>query len=70
MLARVRKSLQSDGKILEIGDIVDISTWRNAKTLIASRYVELVKDAPVSKPKAEKKETVEEVKIEKTKTKK
>lgn len=71
MLARVRKAIQSDGKILEIGDIVDVSGWRNTKTLIASRYIELVKEAPTSKPKAEKKEeAIEEAKVEKTKTKK
>lgn len=75
MLAKVRKTMQSNSGLLQAGDIVDVSTWRNTKTLIASRYIELVKDAPAPKPKAEKKaeETVvetDEVKTEKTKSKK
>jgi len=79
MLARVRKSIQSDTGLLQAGDIVDVSAWRNTKTLLASRYIELVEDAPAptSKPKAEKKveekaevESAKEVKAEKPKSKK
>lgn len=79
MLARVRKSIQSDTGLLQAGDIVDVSAWRNTKTLLASRYIELVEDAPApaSKPKAEKKveenaevESAKEVKAEKSKSKK
>ena len=76
MLAKVRKTMQSDTGLLQAGDIVDVSTWRNTKTLLASRYIELVENAPISKPKAEKKvetaevEPVAEVKTEKTKSKK
>lgn len=74
MLAVVRKTMQSNTGLLQAGDIVDVSTWRNTKTLVASRYIELVENAP--KSKTEKKtetaevETAKEVKTEKTKSKK
>jgi hypothetical protein len=77
MLATVRKTMQSDKGLLQAGDVVDVSTWRNVKSLISNRYIELVKETPVSKPKAEKKEetqviekSIEEKVTEKTKTKK
>jgi hypothetical protein len=76
MLARVRKSLQAGESILKIGDIVDVSGWRNVKSLVSNRYIELVDAStkPETKPaKAEakvEKVEVEEVKAEKTKSKK
>jgi hypothetical protein len=79
MLARIRKNFQGDSGLLRTGDIVDVSKWRNVKSLVSNRYIELVDAStkPETKPakaetKAEAKvETkVEEVKVEKTKSKK
>jgi hypothetical protein len=75
MLARVRKSLQAGESILQVGDVVDVSGWRNVKSLVSNRYIEIVDSSskPEPKPaKAEKKvEEVEaEPKAEKTKSKK
>lgn len=68
-LAKIRKSIVSEGRVLAIGEIVDISNWRNARSLVSARYVELVDSAtsPVS-------ETTDEVVVKeksaKPKTKK
>ena len=43
MKAKILKRLTNeDGKQLEIGDIVDVSKWRNTKALIGSRYITFV----------------------------
>ena len=39
MKVRVMKAFISDGKMLEVGSIVDASSWKNVKTLESSRYV-------------------------------
>ena len=76
MLARIRKNFQGDSGLLRTGDIIDVSKWRNVKSLVSNRYIELVDAStkPETKPaKAEakvEKAEVEEVKVEKTKSKK
>ncbi len=72
MLALVKKTMQSDKGILHAGDTVDVSDWRNVKSLVSNRYIELIQDAPA--PKAKKveeskaeKEEVTEVKVAKPK---
>lgn len=75
MLARTRKRLVVEGQILEAGEIVDISGWRNAKTLVSGRYVDLVQETEAPKvKKADEPKKVDEPKEEskavKTKTKK
>ena len=47
MKAKILKKLTHDGKDLEAGTIVDVSTWRNAKTLEGSRYITFVSDEEV-----------------------
>jgi hypothetical protein len=59
MNARIIKGITlSDGTVLNRGDIVDVSGWRNKDTLARIRYIEFITedDAPVTpapaKPKA------------------
>lgn len=56
--AKILKRMVVDGKTLEPNDIVDVSSWRNAKSLEGSRYITLVSYVSES-PKQEtpKKET-------------
>lgn len=58
MKAKILKTLTVDGKELLSGTIVDVSGWRNAKTLEGSRYITFVQDeekpATPSKAKTEK----------------
>ena len=58
MKAKILKKLVSNGKELEIGTIVDVSTWRNAKTLEGSRYITFVTEEE-AKTETKKKVTVE-----------
>lgn len=71
MKVRIMKRMVSLGETLEVGAVVDASTWKNVKGLVGNRYVELVTDEPKIKaePKAQavepkkkavKKETSEE----------
>lgn len=65
MKARILKRMVSLGETLEIGAIVDVSTWKNPKGLVSTRYIEFVKDE--AKPKAEPKvEAATEPKPKKT----
>lgn len=60
MKAKVLKRVTNNGKTLEVGEIVDVSGWRNAKSLASNRYIAFVQDEPevaiknepVAKPKA------------------
>lgn len=59
MKAKILKTLTVDGKELLHGTIVDVSGWRNAKSLEGSRYITFVideeeKSATQSKTKTEK----------------
>ena len=60
MKAKILKRLTNDGKELEVGTIVDVSGWRNAKSLESSRYITFVseEEAKAVEPKV-KKATVE-----------
>ena len=44
MKAKILKKITHDGKELEVGTIVDVSTWRNARTLEGSRYITFVSE--------------------------
>jgi hypothetical protein len=58
--AKILKRVTHNGKVLETGDIVDVSGWRNARSLSSNRYIAFieeevapkVEDKPVAKPKA------------------
>jgi hypothetical protein len=56
MKAKILKKLTHDGKELESGTIVDVSGWRNAKSLEGSRYITFVteEEAKTVEPKAKK----------------
>jgi len=56
MKAKILKRLTNDGKELEVGTIVDVSGWRNAKTLEGSRYITFVteEEVKVVEPKVKK----------------
>jgi len=41
MKARVLKFLTHEGKVITPGTVVDVSGWRNAKTLVAGRYIKI-----------------------------
>lgn len=49
MKAKILKKLTNDGKELEVGTIVDVSGWRNAKSLEGSRYITFVTDEEIKK---------------------
>lgn len=55
MKARVLKQIINDGKKISIGDIVEVGSWRNIKSLANTRYIELIEETPVkSEPQREK----------------
>jgi hypothetical protein len=49
MKAKILKTLTVDGKELLQGTIVDVSEWRNAKTLEGSRYITFVTEEEIKK---------------------
>ena len=49
MKAKILKTLTVDGKELLYGTIVDVSGWRNAKTLEGSRYITFVYEEETNK---------------------
>jgi hypothetical protein len=63
MKAKILKTLTVNGKELLSGTIVDVSEWRNAKTLEGSRYITFVHEEEIkketTKPKAQKDEATE-----------
>ena len=65
MKAQILKPLNAQGVMLKVGDIVDVSTWRHAKTLNSNRYIKIldVEPTPIKKAEAPKVEApkVEEV---------
>jgi hypothetical protein len=58
MKAKILKKLTHDGKDLEVGSIVDVSTWRNARSLEGSRYITFVTEEQ-AKVETKKKATAE-----------
>jgi hypothetical protein len=60
MKAKILKKLTHNGVELESGTIVDVSGWRNAKSLEGSRYITFVSEEE-AKTETKKKVTKEEV---------
>lgn len=56
MKAQILKQMIAQGVSLNVGDIVDVSTWRHAKTLNSNRYIKIldVEPTPIAKPVAKK----------------
>lgn len=67
MKVKLLKRMTINGKIMEVGTIVDASHWRTAQALKNNRYIEILKDevkvAPVAedKPKKAKSEPKKDV---------
>lgn len=61
--AKLLKKMTVDGKDLEAGTIVDVSGWRNYRSLESMRYIAFIaeEEVKVEKPKATKAK-IEEVK--------
>lgn len=55
MKAKILKKLQADGKILLPSEIVDVSNWRNVKSLESNRYIALITHVSEEEPKKESK---------------
>lgn len=68
MKAQILKRLVSLGETLEVGDIVDISTWRHTKGLVNNRYIKIVEEEvkPVAKTEPKVEAVEKEVKPKKT----
>ena len=49
MKAKLLKTITSDGKTLSIGDVVNVDNWRNLKSLVKTKYIELIEETPVKK---------------------
>jgi hypothetical protein len=64
MKAQILKRLVSLGETLEVGDIVDVSSWRHIKSLENSRYIKIIHEE--EKPAKAKAEPVEAAKPKKT----
>ena len=62
MKAKILKRLTVNGEVIEQGTIVDVSTWRNARSLEGSRYIALVSEEDTKKETKSKviKDLVEE----------
>jgi hypothetical protein len=60
MKAKILKKLTHDGKELEQGTIVDVSGWRNAKTLEGSRYITFVSEEEIKTAEPKTKKTTAE----------
>ena len=47
MKAKVLKALVFNGKKIEPGTTVDVSNWRNQKTLVSGRYIEILDESEI-----------------------
>ena len=60
MKAKILKRVVYDGKTLNPGDIADITQWRNTRTLLSGRYLEILDEqAEEKKPSVAKSASVE-----------
>lgn len=49
MKAKILKKMISAGEILEVGDLVNVDSWRNTRSLVNAKYIELVEEEKVTK---------------------
>jgi len=63
MKARVLKKITADGKILNAGEIADISQWRNTRTLLSGRYIEILDEQAEEKKPSIAKSASDEPKV-------
>lgn len=57
MKAKILKRMTVDGKILEPGTVLDVTSWRTAAALKNNRYIEFISDESVVEVKEEAKKT-------------
>lgn len=55
MKAKILKTLTVNGKELKSGTVVDVSEWRNAKSLEGSRYITFVHEEEIPKKESKSK---------------
>jgi hypothetical protein len=70
MKAKVLKQIISGGKKLTIGDIVEVSSWKNIKSLTNTRYIELIEESQVEVKTPEVKKVVKKAVAKKAVAKK
>ncbi len=58
MKAKLLKSMTVDGKLLPSGTVLDVSGWRNAKSLEGMRYLTFLTTEEIETPKKETKAKV------------
>ena len=51
MKAKLLKRMTVEGKIIDAGQVIEVKGWKNLKTLISGRYIEVVLEET---PKAQK----------------
>lgn len=49
MKAKILKTMTVNGEVLKQGTIMDVSTWRNARSLEGSRYITFVTEEDTKK---------------------
>lgn len=53
MKAEILKPINVGDSLLSYGDIVDVSGWRNIKSLANSRYIRIIEEEEIKPVKAE-----------------
>ena len=53
MKAEILKPIHVGDALLSYGDIVDVSEWRNIKSLANSRYIRIIEEEEIKPVKAE-----------------
>lgn len=58
MKAKLLKRMTVGDKVIDAGQIVEVSDWKNLKSLVSNRYIEVIleEDKPKPKVKAEAEE--------------
>jgi len=58
MKAKLLKQMTVDGKTMPPGSVLDVSGWRNVKTLESSRYIAFIVESQPKEPKTKVAEKV------------
>lgn len=53
MKVKILKRMISSGEILEVGDLVEVDSWRNTRSLINARYIKLVEEEKIAEVQLE-----------------
>ncbi len=63
MKAKILKRVVYEGKTLNPGDIADITEWRNSRTLLSGRYLEILDEQAEEKKPSSAKSANDEPKV-------